>query len=278
MKIQYLGTAAAEGVPALFCECERCRRSRHLGGRNIRTRTQALVDGRILIDYPPDTFLHFLRYDLPLEQIQTCLITHSHGDHLYPDDLEYRKTGVYAQMKDRPPFTLYSDRDGCRRIRAVIDGARIPETDLRVRQVSAFQPFDVEGYHVTPVRAAHDPKSDPLLYVLEKEGKSLFYANDSSEYCEETLRCLEGLGRPMAVISLDCTDGNGHATYMGHMNLGRCMALREILYARGIADGNTIFLLNHFSHNGLGVVYDDFAPVAEKEGFLTTYDGMVLEF
>ena len=278
MKIQYLGTAAAEGVPSLFCECERCIRSRRLGGRNIRTRTQALVDGRIMIDFPPDTYTHFLRYNLPLHNIETCLITHSHADHLYPEDLEYRMRGMYAVLRDRPPLVLYSDKDGYERIRAMIDHVGMPETDLQVRRVSAFHPFTAEGYEVTPVRAAHDPRSDPLLYVLQKDGKSLFYANDSSEYCEQTLKCLESLGHPLSVISLDCTDGNGHATYMGHMNLGRCMALREVLYARGIADGNTIFVLNHFSHNGLGVVYDDFVPLAEQEGFLTAYDGMVLEF
>ena len=278
MKIQYLGTAAAEGVPALFCECERCKRSRLLGGRNIRTRSQALVDDRILIDFPPDTFVHFLRYDLPLHLIKTCLITHAHSDHLYAEDLEFRKNGSYAQLNDRAPITFYSDTRGYEMIRAVIDGARIPDTDLRAERISPFQPFDVEGYHVTPVRAAHDPKSEPLLFVLEKDGKSLFYANDSSEYCEETFRCLEGLGHPLTVISLDCTDGNGHGTYMGHLNLNRCKALRETLFARGIADKNTIFVLNHFSHNGLGCVYDDFAPLAESQGFLTTYDGMTLEF
>ena len=48
MKLQFLGTAAAEGFPALFCQCENCKRARELGGRNIRSRSQALVDGKIL--------------------------------------------------------------------------------------------------------------------------------------------------------------------------------------------------------------------------------------
>ena len=47
MEIQYLGTAAAEGLPALFCECETCRKARDAGGKEIRTRTQAVVDGEI---------------------------------------------------------------------------------------------------------------------------------------------------------------------------------------------------------------------------------------
>ena len=54
MEIQYLGTAAAEGLPALFCDCETCRKARNIGGKEVRTRTQSVVDGKILIDFPPD--------------------------------------------------------------------------------------------------------------------------------------------------------------------------------------------------------------------------------
>ncbi len=49
MEIQYLGTAAAEGLPALFCDCETCRKARVAGGKEVRTRTQAVVDRRVLI-------------------------------------------------------------------------------------------------------------------------------------------------------------------------------------------------------------------------------------
>lgn len=44
MEIQYLGTAAAEGWPALFCDCEICRKARKTGGKELRTRTQSTVD------------------------------------------------------------------------------------------------------------------------------------------------------------------------------------------------------------------------------------------
>ena len=45
MIFQYLGTAAAEGWPGLFCDCQACEKARAKGGRNIRTRSQAIVDG-----------------------------------------------------------------------------------------------------------------------------------------------------------------------------------------------------------------------------------------
>ena len=93
MKIQYLGTAAAEGWPGLFCRCEVCRRAREAGGKNIRTRSQALIDDTILMDFPPDTYLHMLRDGLPLPEIRTLLLTHSHQDHWYPEDLAFRGEG-----------------------------------------------------------------------------------------------------------------------------------------------------------------------------------------
>lgn len=59
MKIKYLGTAAAEGIPAIFCHCEICKHAREHGGKNIRTRAQALIDDKIMLDLGPDT-LNFL--------------------------------------------------------------------------------------------------------------------------------------------------------------------------------------------------------------------------
>ena len=56
MKIRYLGTAAAEGWPALFCSCPICTHAREHGGKNLRTRTQAILDDDLLIDFPPDTY------------------------------------------------------------------------------------------------------------------------------------------------------------------------------------------------------------------------------
>ena len=87
MKLKYLGTAAAEAVPAPFCGCEVCERARERGGRNVRTRSQALLDGRLLIDFPADTYLHALREGLRLYEIGSCIVTHCHSDHLYPGDL-----------------------------------------------------------------------------------------------------------------------------------------------------------------------------------------------
>lgn len=50
MKITYYGTAAGEAWPGVFCDCELCRKARMLGGKNIRTRSQALVNQDLLLE------------------------------------------------------------------------------------------------------------------------------------------------------------------------------------------------------------------------------------
>ena len=67
MKFKFLGTAAAEGVPGLFCNCEICEKTRILKGKNIRTRSQSLINDDLLIDFPADTYLHVLNYGLEIE-------------------------------------------------------------------------------------------------------------------------------------------------------------------------------------------------------------------
>lgn len=44
MKIAYLGTGAAEGIPAIFCSCPYCSGVRLRGGKEIRSRSQILID------------------------------------------------------------------------------------------------------------------------------------------------------------------------------------------------------------------------------------------
>ena len=78
MKVQILGTAAAEGFPALFCNCDACKRAFEKGGRNLRTRSGVIVDDHCMIDYSCDTLMHMYQNHLDLAKIDTLLLSHSH--------------------------------------------------------------------------------------------------------------------------------------------------------------------------------------------------------
>lgn len=278
MKIKYLGTAAAEGVPGIFCDCENCRKSMKLGGKNIRTRSQAIIDDTLLIDFPADTYMHFLKYNLPLTKIKSCIITHSHMDHLYPVEIEMRING-FAHVESGEALTFYSWESGYNMLQEVVEKYNISENDIKLVKITPFKAFEADGYTIIPIKASHDDKSSPVVYSIEKNGKSIFYGNDTSEFCEESVECLKNIKKPFDAVSLDCTQANDpEVPYVGHMNLKKCAAMREDFIKWGIADKNTKFILNHFSHNGSDVVYDDFVKIAAEYDFITSYDGMELEF
>ena len=98
MEFTYLGTAAAEGWPAVFCRCKYCLEAQRLGGKNIRTRSQAIINDDLLIDLPPDTYLHKLAHNLDLTRVKYLLLTHCHMDHFYPQELTVRGSCYSVDM------------------------------------------------------------------------------------------------------------------------------------------------------------------------------------
>lgn len=282
MKIKYFGTCAAEGFPGMFCSCETCEKARKAGGKNIRTRSQSLIDSKILIDFPADTYMHVINYGLDLRDIKTCLITHSHEDHLYERDFYYRTYG-FSYMKDeskKEPLHIYaSDRSGMR-IRSFLAGNRQDERDpnsIRVHTVKEYEPFEVEGYKITPIPADHDITTQPLNYIIEKDGKALFYAHDTGYFPDKTWKKLERLGICFDFVSLDCNNVLERGSTRNHLSLYMCTRVEERLKRIGCANDKTVFCINHFSHNGR-LIHDELVPVAKEYGYEVAYDGAEFEF
>ncbi|HOP09933.1 MAG TPA: MBL fold metallo-hydrolase [Oscillospiraceae bacterium] len=277
MQIQYLGTGAAEGLPALFCHCENCRRARLLGGHNIRSRSQTLIDDKILIDWPADSFMHMRNCNIDYAHISTLLITHTHGDHFYPADFAMRRPG-FAHIDDCKPLDIYGSEDILPDMEKYI--VKLPESNpnlIRVHIVAPRITFEADGYRITPLEAVHGT-DHPYVYVIEHGQKTLFYAHDTDIFEDAVWNFIKNRGWRFDFVSMDCTEGLKPIEYRGHMNFERNLRFRKTLKERGAADGNTVFCLNHFSHNAEAALYDDMAPIAEKEGFIVAYDGMKYDF
>jgi phosphoribosyl 1,2-cyclic phosphate phosphodiesterase len=276
MKLRYLGTGAAEGVPGMFCDCDCCKKTAKAGGRNIRTRSQSVIDDRLLIDFPADTYMHVLCYGLDLKKIRNCIITHCHRDHLYPGDFENRRKD-FAHIDKEEPFTVYGTAPA-----GIKSAPVLKESDLgssgRVifREIVPFVAFNADGYTITPIKANHDKATDPVNYIISKYGSTLLYAHDTSCFLPETWDYLERNKPKFDFVSLDCTYGITDNT-ISHMGINNDEKTRARLIELGCADESTRFCLNHFSHNGKAT-YDELKPIAEKMGFIVAYDGMTAEF
>ena len=93
MELLYLGTAAAEGYPALYCSCDHCQAARSAGGHSLRRRTAALIDGELLIDVGPDLLVSAHALNLRLDRVRWVLQTHRHSDHLLESNFSFREQG-----------------------------------------------------------------------------------------------------------------------------------------------------------------------------------------
>jgi len=278
MKFKYLGTAAAEGIPAIFCNCDTCKKARELGGRNIRTRSQSIIDGSLLIDLPADSYYHMIANNLNFADVGAILISHIHGDHFYPNELEMHKKGFAYGCK---PLTVCGSQDLLVPFTEKVDVHQLwdsEESDNRVKLkvVRDFEQFEILGYKITPIPAVHGT-NNPFIYAIEKDGKTILYAHDTDVLPERTIEKIKELGLKFDFISMDCTEGSKILRYVGHMCIDRNVRFRDAFLAAGLADKSTVFAINHFSHNGLNACYDEMLPVANENGFVLSYDGMEIE-
>ena len=149
---------------------------------------------------------------------------------------------------------------------------------VSVRIVRAFEAFEAAGgYSITPLRAAHGT-GHPFNYLIENNGKTLLYAHDTGKFRDDTYEYLRGKGITIDMISADCNEGTGRSDCAVHMNMEACASLRSRMTNDGIINPDTLFVLNHFSHNGENCLYDDMVKLAAEGGMLVSYDGMTLEF
>ena len=273
MKIAYLGTGAAEGIPAIFCSCPYCSGVRLRGGKEIRSRSQILIDGELSVEFPPDAFYHAAA-GARLNEIKYVLVTHSHMDHFYAHDFilhGYKYAYGAGRLDIYGNAEVLKVLEECTRRELRAD---VGQT-AALHEVKAFEPVFFGKWRVTPLPARHSSES-PLTYCLEKDGKRILHLTDTGYPPEENFEFLQKAGgKPFDLITFDCTFLFGTGSDR-HMTIEENEKIRTRLTRLGLADGNTRCVITHFSHNA--------EPTAEKlrraereYGVIAAYDGMTLE-
>ena len=273
MKLKYFGTAAAEGIPALFCDCPVCRYAQKVKGKEIRTRAQALLDDKILLDFGPDTLEHFIKYDVKSQDLKYVVITHSHCDHYVFDELGYRRPGFAAGRKDHV-LTVYATKPAYDEIKTLED--RWPDIYKAV-EVRENEPFFIEDYEFFPVKANHDENAGSVIYFIDRNGKSMLYAHDTGVFTDGAKARAEALGKPLDYVSLDCTGALLSDWRRGHLSLDTAVETAEYLKSVGAVSEKTKLVISHFSHNGKGT-HEDLCKAAKEYGIEVAFDGMEVEF
>ncbi len=275
MKLQILGTAAAEGWPALYCTCDWCKKARQLGGKDIRTRSGAMIDDRLMIDFSADTYMHALKYNLDMTYVDTLLVTHDHEDHFYAMDLCCRYPG-FGVLDDTAPKTLTvygNDRVGLQMRHARPEMVTRKDGPVAFRRIIPFQETEVAGgYTFTALMGLHDRSQQCYIYLLrDKQGKTMLYGHDTGYFPQETMDHLKGIHLDLAMLDCTCC-ALREAT--NHMGIEDCFEMKRRLAANGNIDETTQLVLTHFSHNG-HMMHSELEEMGAKEGFTVAYDGVI---
>ncbi|GIO34831.1 MULTISPECIES: MBL fold metallo-hydrolase [Paenibacillus] len=271
MKIRFLGTAAFEGIPSLFCRCPLCVKAGEEGGKEIRSRTSVMLDDELKIDFPPDTFMHMIRDRLDLEKIKDLIFTHSHSDHLYADDLVARLPG-FARSADHP-IEVYGNDAVLLRIKQALDANGGAKGKYNLHRLRPLERTQLQTAVVVPLPASHDPNETCLLYYIEKDGKTLLYGHDSGWFPEETWQWLQGKRLDLAI--LECTVGQINYR-QSHMNVDAVLETKQRFEEFGILKPDAQIVVTHFSHNGQ-LSHSDLVDIFTPHGIQVAYDGMNLE-
>ena len=272
MKLTYLGTAAAEGFPAVFCNCKFCQEARKSGDkRNIRTRSQALINDDLLIDFPADTYMHFLNNNIEGDKIKYLFITHSHQDHLYTEDFNMR-FGCYAHDMRAEKIKIFCS-DGA--YNTITNNVK-KEACIDVTLIKPFEKIRVDDYEVIPLPARHFNGDNAVFYII-KGDKTVLYAHDTGYFFDEVWDYLKNSDIRFDMISLDCTNVeipiSDNSSHMGFDNISRAVKRLE---EYGCIDNNTVKYVNHFSHNG-NPDHTHLEELADKIGFKVSFDGLKIE-
>ena len=269
MKIRILGTAAAEGWPAIFCGCETCKRARSAGGKNFRSRASVQIGETHKIDFPPDTYYHIIRFDLDLSKLRHLFFTHSHADHFALDQLEYIRP-PFAYPDENEHLIIYGNSNVIGAIREKFAGVPMP---FELVTLQPYEAVEADDLKFIPIPAVHKPDEQALNYIIQSGSSTVLYASDTGLYDQQTIDFLTKF--QFQLIIIECTQGKLNMPSKFHMGFSGVLELRDKLAVGGSVSEETNIVITHFSHN-IGMLHNELEAMAEHEGIDVAFDGLLL--
>ncbi|WP_010277998.1 MBL fold metallo-hydrolase [Paenibacillus senegalensis] len=274
MKLTFLGTGAAEGIPSPFCDCSTCEHARVHGGRNIRKRQSVLINDHLLVDLGPDIFASCAQLGISLCQVDRLLVTHSHSDHFDPSNLMLRAK-TFRLETELPEMTVVAGPS----VWTIWDASGGSDQQAGIKRVPILPGRAVQlgAYSVRSFAATHHSRiGDAMNYVIQDETATLLYASDSGVYAEEIWRELEVQRVELDAVVLEGTIWT-RPPGKEHLNEGDFQLMLERLREIGAVTDSTVVIATHFSHQG-SAPYEELAQRVKKLGGVCAYDGFEVSF
>jgi phosphoribosyl 1,2-cyclic phosphate phosphodiesterase len=180
MKLIFLGTGPAWGLPELNCNCKICLELRRKEEKRTRPAFLLKGEGNILIDCGPDIASQLTTHSI--EALDAVLITHEHGDHYMGlDELySYKRSTTRGAFQPIPVYLTKKSWEVVGiRFRYLIDMGVI-----EIHEVEPKKSFNLKGFECTPFKTNHGSfAAGSIGYIIktsDRHGKEtrLVYTSD----------------------------------------------------------------------------------------------------
>jgi adenosylcobinamide kinase/adenosylcobinamide-phosphate guanylyltransferase len=197
VRIEVLGSGAADGWPNPWCRCASCQAALDQGV--VRAQTSVLVDGRLLLDLGPTVGLSAAAKRISLRDVDTVCVTHRHVDHHFPQAWVWRYWAREAR-----PLTVVAPPLVLRAAKPHLD----EQTTVAARPGDSHE---VHGYVIRAVKANHP--DDAVLYdITGPDGARFLYATDTGMLPDETVEALRDRAFHVVLLELAGTPIPSHLT------------------------------------------------------------------
>ena len=280
MKITVLGTAAATSMPLTFCNCDVCKESRRLGGKNIRKRSSIVINDDLLIDMGPDSINACSMYGIDAGKIKYLLQTHSHSDHFDGGHFVTRWS-EYATKKLEHLNIVCSKGTSIDMNHWINENEKIDLFDKKWQEdlnyslniVKHGDKVKIGDYVITAIDSKHDSRVEGLIYIISREDKNILYGTDLLEISDAAWDIIKNY--KLDVVFLDQTYGKGFNAG-GHLDAEMISNYVKKMHEENIIDDDSLIYGTHFSHEG-NDIHDRMEELSIKNGYHIAYDGMKIE-
>ncbi len=260
MEILFLGTGAADWNVADFVE-----------GTEYRRWSSTLIDGELLIDPGPHIF-HFAetigRPEL-YNGIKNVIITHSHGDHFNP------QTVLKLSRISAPTF--YGDAGCLRKLQGKLTEDELSE--IKFVSVECFEEVELGKFHVTSLPSNHltsDPDEKTRNYMIEAEGKRIFYGLDGAWMFTAVWNKLRGLHFDAMILELTMGDLPGNYRNFSHTSIPMLEIMLATFRENGCLNADSAVYCSHMA-KALHADHKSLIARLAPLGVTPAYDGFSIK-
>ncbi len=196
-----------------------------------------LLDGRVLLDCPPQTLVHLYRLGVSVEQVDLVLLSHEHSDHILGLDPFLLGAMTSESEQRRRPLAIAGPPSIYDRVREMVGTSSLlpPREDPRISwfEQPGGSAFEWAGVTVECVEMEHAPDITALGFRVQLGGRLLAYSGDT-RMCE----ALPALAEGAELLVVEC----GGRRESRHMVWDDVFALRRQLPPA------TRMLVTHYDH------------------------------